>query len=112
MRVESTGSPFGSRSRTKCLLALRAMGESYPREIARILGLRLAGIQKALRSLETDGLVAARTVGRLRLYRVNPRAYARPELEAYLDRLLDSEPALRAEIASLRRRPRRTGKTR
>ncbi|HTM00923.1 MAG TPA: winged helix-turn-helix domain-containing protein [Candidatus Omnitrophota bacterium] len=110
MRVNATGSPFGSRARTGSLLALQAMGESYPRQLARILGLRLAGVQKAIRSLEADGLVSGRTVGRVRLYRVNPRAYARPELERYLERLLDSEPGLRAEIASLRRRPRRSGK--
>ena len=86
------------------------MGESYPRELARVLGLRLSGVQKALRSLEADGLVAGRAVGRLRLYRLNPRAYARPELERYLNRLLDAQPDLRAAVASLRRRPRRTGK--
>lgn len=110
MGVNPNASPFGSRTRTRCLLALYAMGESYPRELARVLGLSLSGIQKALRSLEQDGLVAGRAVGRLRMYRLNPRAYGRPELERYLERLLDAEPDLRASVSTLRRRPRRTGK--
>lgn len=111
MEVNPNASPFGSRTRTQCLLALYALSESYPREMARVLGLSLSGVQKALRSLEQDGLVAGRAVGRLRLYRLNPRAYGRTELERYLERLLDAEPDLRRSVAALRRRPRRTGKT-
>lgn len=91
-------------------MALHAMGESYPRQLARLLDLRLAGIQKALQSLEADGLVSGRAMGRVRLYRLNPRVYARAELERYLDRLLDADPDLRAEVGALRRRPRRSGK--
>ena len=110
MAVIGSSSPFGGRARTRSLVALQALGESYARELARVLGMSLSGIQKALRSLEQDGLVAARSVGRLRLYRLSPRAYAKPELERYLERLLDSDGALRARTAALRRRPRRTGK--
>lgn len=110
MRVNSNSSPFGSGARTAVLLGLRLLTESYPRELARLLDRNLSAVQRALASLERDGLVAARTVGRTRLYRVNPRAYARRELESYLSRLLDPEMELRARAASLRRRPRRTGK--
>ena len=110
MLVENTSRPFGSRTRTQVLLALRLMRESYARELARLLGLSLSGVQKALGSLERDGLVAGRSVGRTRLFRVDPRAFARRELERYLDRLLEAESVLRARGATLRRRPRRTGK--
>jgi len=110
MRVNPIPSPFGSRARTRTLVALQALNESYARELARLLDLNLSGIQRALRSLEDDGLVAARTVGRLRLYRLNPRAYARAELERYLERLVDADADLRAALARLRRRPRRSGK--
>src|SRR5262245_4059266 len=112
MVVGGPSQPFGSRSRTGVLLALRAMGESYARELSRLLGLRLYGIQRAIQSLERDGLVAGRSVGSVRLYRINPRAYARLELERYLECLLDSERDLRSSVAALRRRPRRTGKPR
>lgn len=105
-----TGSPFGSASRTRVLLALRLLGESYARELSRLLGLSLSGVQRAIQSLERDGLVAGRSAGRTRLFRLDPRAFARRELERYLDRLLEPEATLRARVASLRRRPRRTGK--
>lgn len=110
MRVTGRSSPFGSQARTRVLLALQALGESYPRELARVLGLGLASVQGALQSFERDGLAVARTAGRTRLYRLSPRAPGRPELERYLERLLDSEPELRGRAAEVRRRPRRTGK--
>ncbi len=92
------------------LLVLRLLEESYAREIAPLVELSLSGVQKGLQSLERDGLVAGRTAGRTRLYRLNPRAYARRELERYLERLLEPEADLRARAAKLRRRPRRAGK--
>jgi DNA-binding transcriptional ArsR family regulator len=110
MKVIGSSQPFGSRARTRVLLALQLSGESYARELARLLGLSLSGVQKALRSLERDGLIAGRAAGRTRLYRLDPRAFARRELERYLERLLESETELRAGVARLRRRPRQTGK--
>jgi len=111
MRVTTTSSPFGSPARTRALLALQLLTESYARELSRLLALNLSGVQKALQSLERDSLVAARAAGRTRLYRLNPRAPARREMERYLDKLLESEPELRVRAALLRRRPRRTGKS-
>ena len=110
MKVRLFSSPFGSNARTRVLLALRLLSETYARELARFLDLNLSGVQKALQSLERDGLVAGRAVGWMWLYRLNPRAFARRELERYLERLLESEADLRARAAGLRRRPRRTGK--
>ncbi len=103
-------SPFGGQNRTRALLALRLLGSSYPRELSRVLGSPLAPIQRALRGLETDGLVSARSVGRTRLYSLNPSYLARRELAAYLARLADADLELQRAVASLRRRPRRTGK--
>lgn len=110
MKVTGVSSPFGSYARTRVLLALQLLGESYARELARLLDLGLSGVQKALQSLERDGLIAGRTAGRTQLYRLNPRAFARPELERYLERLLESETGLRTRAMRLRRRPRRAGK--
>lgn len=110
MKVIASSSPFGSRARTSSLLVLRLLTESYAREIAPISELSLSSVQKGLQSLERDGLVAARLVGRTRLYRVAPRAYARRELESYLDRLLAIEEGLRSRAQRMRRRPRVTGK--
>ena len=92
------------------LLALRLLGESYARELARILETSLWGVQQAIRSLELDGLIAGRSMGRTRVFRINPAHFATDDLQRYLLRLTEPEDELRKRIAALRRRPRRTGK--
>lgn len=106
----SRSSPFGGSTRTLVLLALSLMGESFSRELARVLGSSLNGVQQALRSLEADAIVVGRAAGRTRLFRLNPSYFARQELERYLSRLAEPEGELGRRIASLRKRPRRTGK--
>ena len=105
-----TSSPFGGQARTRVLMALRLLEESYPRELSRLLGASLSGVQMALRGLERDGLVAGRLAGRTRLFRLSPRYFAREELQRYLLRLTEPEASLRSRVAQLRRRPRRAGK--
>jgi sugar-specific transcriptional regulator TrmB len=92
------------------LLALSLLEESFPRELARLLDVPLNGVQQALRGLEIDGLVAARSAGRTRLYRLNPRYFAHDELKVYLKRLAKAETELVDRAANLRKRPRRSGK--
>ena len=106
----SRSSPFGGRVRSQVLLALSLLEETFPRELARLLDVPLNGVQQALRGLEGDGLVAARTAGRTRLYRLNPRYFALQELGSYLKRLVEAEDELRERSEKLRRRPRRVGK--
>ena len=67
MKVTDASSPFGSRARTRTLVALQLLTETYARELARLLGLNLSSVQKALRSLERDGLIAGRTADSSRL---------------------------------------------
>lgn len=110
MLVNSQPSPFGSATRSRVLLALRLMGSSYPRELARVLSVALNSVLGALRSLEADGLVTARTVGRTRVFELNPRFFAATELRALLDKLASADRGLQDAIAALRRRPRRTAK--
>lgn len=110
MAVMLRSAPFGSETRTRALLLLWLLGSSYARELARLLNRPLSVVQKALAALERDGLVAAQTLGRTRLYRINPRYFARTELEAFLSRLTDADPDLSATAATVRRRPRMTGK--
>jgi hypothetical protein len=106
----TVSSPFGGQARTRLLLALRLLEESYPRELARVLERPLQGIQSAIQGLERDGLVSARLAGRTRLVRLNPRYFAREELQRYLLKLAEPDRELQARVAALRRRPRRTGK--
>lgn len=103
-------SPFGSPTRTKVLVALQLLEQSYPRELARLLGTSLSVVQKAVRSLETDQLIAGRSVGRTRVFRLNPDYFARSELRKLLSRLVEPEELLKKRAGELRRRPRRTAK--
>lgn len=97
-------SPFGSAARSRALLALALMEETYPRELARVLEMPLFSIQKALASLERDGLLASRLLGRTRLYGLNPRYLALRELREYLERLATREFELRRRINARRGR--------
>jgi DNA-binding transcriptional ArsR family regulator len=110
MRVKTVSSPFGGQGRTRVLLALRLLGDSYPRELARVLGSPLSNVQKALASLELDGLVAGRSVGRTRLYQLDPRYFAADTLFAYLSRLSEPDQDLKERAGAVRRRPRRSAK--
>ena len=110
MSVVAQPSPFGSLTRTRVLLALRLMGSSYPRELGRLMGTALSAVQGAVRSLESDGLIAGRSAGRTRLFELNPRFFAASELRALLDKLAGADRGLQDSIAALRRRPRRTSK--
>ena len=75
-----------------------------------MLSVALNGVQGALRSLEADGLITSRLVGRTRIFELNPRFFAATELRALLDKLASADRELRDTIAGLRRRPRRAGK--
>jgi DNA-binding transcriptional ArsR family regulator len=103
------GAPFG-KARTRVLAALSLLGESYPTELGRLLKKPLFSVQEALRGLERDGLVAGRSVGRTRVFQLDPRYFAARELGAYVARLAQADKDLLAAVSALRRRPRRTGK--
>jgi hypothetical protein len=103
-------SPFGSQTRTRLLIALELLGQSYAREFGRLLGAPLSVVQKGLVSLERDGLIVGRLIGRTRLFEINPRFFAVKELRALLARLAAGDTDLRRRTTELRRRPRRTGK--
>ena len=110
MKVTTASSPFGSRTRTRVLVALELLGQSHPRELARILGASLSVVQKALRSLELDGLVAGRSVGRTRVYAIHPAYFAAKEIRSLARKLGRADDELRRRIDELRTRPRRSGK--
>jgi DNA-binding transcriptional ArsR family regulator len=108
--VIGRSSPFGGRTRTEALVALGLLDESYAREIARLLERPLSGVQKALKGLESDGMIAGRAQGRTRVLRLSPRYFAYDELRKYLARLAEAENDLRERIGRIRRRPRKAGK--
>ena len=108
--LKTSSSPFGGQTRTRVLVALRLLGTSYPRELARLLDASSFGVRQAVHSLDRDGLVSGRTAGRTHVYQLSPVYFARDELRLYLARLADADAELQRRVERLRRRPRRTAK--
>jgi hypothetical protein len=84
---------------------------SYARELSRFLRTPLSVVQKAIRSLERDDLIAGRTVGKRILLRLDPDYFAAAEIRALLEKFAESDVDLRS-TARLRRRLRGQGKRR
>jgi hypothetical protein len=101
---------FGSSTRTAVLVALRLLEETFPSELADLLGVRLFTVQSILVSLEREAVVVSRLLGRTRSLALNPRYFAYAELSALLWKLGERDVDLQAKLAGRRRRPRRAGK--
>jgi hypothetical protein len=110
MTLSRNASPFGSRRRTEVLVLVALLGESYPSEIARLLGAPLFSVQKIVDSLDREGILATRLMGGTRRVSLDPRWFAARELEALLLRLAEAEPRLQKAAAGRRSRPRRARK--
>ncbi len=107
----AVSSPFGSRTRTRLLLALELLGQSHARELARLLTHSLSAVQKgSLRASNATALIAGRLVGRTRLLEINPRYFAAEKLRGLIARLVVPDRDLKMRVAALKRRPRRAGK--
>lgn len=101
---------FGNPTRTRILITLALVEESYPRELARLLKSSLSGVQLAIRGLELEGVLATRRLGTERRVTLNPRFYAYAALKEMLFKLSEGQPALIEAIRAARSRPRREGK--
>ncbi len=110
MLIDGGNKLLGSRRRTEVLVLIALLEESYPTELARLLGARLYSVQKVVDALEREGVLATRRMGNQRWVSINPRFFAGKELRALLLRLAETEPVLTEAAASVRRRPRRKGK--
>ena len=64
---------FESESKNRSSSMSSTHGESYPREIARSLGLYVNTVQYQLLKLESDGVLYSKLKGRVRLFGFNPR---------------------------------------
>jgi DNA-binding transcriptional ArsR family regulator len=96
---------FGSPARDQILGALERIGQSYPRELARLLHLPLVTVQRNVDELERQGMLASHLIGRVRVVELDPTWFAADELRTLLDRLSSADPRLLA-LDSIRRRPR------
>ena len=95
----------------RILLYLHTHGESYPREIARALGVYVNAAKYQLLKLERGGVLYSKLKGKVRLFGLNPRYPFRQELAVLLDKaLLFVRAEDRLNLYRPRLRPRRTGK--
>jgi DNA-binding transcriptional ArsR family regulator len=101
---------FGGRTRTAILIAVRLLEETYATELADMLGLRKFSVQRVLDSLESEGAIVSRTMGRTRLVQLNTRYFAAKPLAELLWSMGKKDTGLQKQLATRRRRPRRAGK--
>jgi len=102
---------LGSKSSEKVLIFIEALGEGYPREIARFFGIGLTPVQKQMDKLELGGILVSFVKGKTRMYSFNPRYVFLAELKGILNKALNFYPPEEKEKLLLnRRRPRRRGK--
>jgi predicted transcriptional regulator len=100
-----------STVKEKVLLYLHTHGESYPREIARALGLYVNAVQYQLLKMEKGGVLYSKLRGKVRLFGMNPRYAFQEELSSLLDKALSFlTDAESVRLYKPRLRPRRTGK--
>jgi hypothetical protein len=100
---------FGSEQRTRLLLLIAVLGETYPAELSRYSGSTIPAIQLSLDRLEREGLISTRQLV-VRNVTLNPAYPAAKELKALLLRVAEGYPAYRDIVESTRRRPRRRKK--
>lgn len=101
---------FGTRAQTKVTMLICLLGETYPRELARLSGSTTGSISRFLDRSETEGIIVSRYQGTERKISLNPRFVAKKELITLVERLILAEPELMESVRSLRKRPRRRGK--
>jgi hypothetical protein len=110
MNPETRNTLFGTRRRSEVLILVALLGETYPTELARLLGAPLYSVQTIVDALDRDGILATRLLGNTRRVDLDPRYFAFKELRRLLLRMGDAEPELQAAAARRRSRPRRAGR--
>lgn len=102
---------FGSAIREEILKVVVALDQgAYARQIAGLLVRDLITVQRNLRTLEHDGILASRFLDRVRLFELNRRYRYFAQLRALLQTMLHDDVRVRGLIEAIRQRPRRTGK--
>lgn len=100
---------FGTEQRTRLLLMIAILEETYTAELSRYGGSSISSVQLTLDILEREGMIAT-TGPVVRRVTLNPGYPAAKELKALLLRIAEGYPQYEAIRESIRRRPRRRGK--
>jgi DNA-binding transcriptional ArsR family regulator len=100
---------FGSEQRTRLLLLIAVLDETYPAELSRYGGSSISSVQRTLDLLEDEGLIATRQLV-VRAVTLNPAYPAAAALKALLLRIAEGYPQYQEIRESIRKRPRRRRK--
>lgn len=102
---------LGTENSERVLIFLLTRDNGYAREIAQFFDTNLYAIQRQLDKLEAGSVLISRTVGRTRLYQLNPRYAFLKELKQLLEKAFSFYPEeMREDLLMNRRRPRRRDK--
>lgn len=102
---------FGSPLKEKILLYLLECGDAYSLELSKNFAASLSAVQNHLKNLEDAGILTSRSVGKTRLFSMNPRYFLRNELAAILKKNFETLPEEEVRMHYRpRRRPRRSDK--
>jgi hypothetical protein len=102
---------LGSLSRERVLTFIAAREQGYAREITEFWKCPDRPIKRELNSLESDGVLIAKSYGRTICYSMNPRFYLRKELIDLLFKVIDAyPPEWKEKLLYNRRRSRAKGK--
>lgn len=101
---------FGAPARSRTLLAIALLEETYLRELARIARVPFMSVVRIVDDLQEQGVVSTLMRGTQRTVTLNPSFLAYREVRDLLLRLAPTEPLMNKTIEDLRRRPRRRTK--
>ena len=102
---------FNSALREKILYYLLECGEGYSSELAKNFKASLFAVQNQLQRMEEAGVLVSRSIGKTRMYTLDPRYFLLQELKALLKKSFAELPESIIRIHYRpRKRPRRAGK--
>ncbi len=100
-----------TKNRERVLQYILANEQGYAKEIAEFYGSSVDPIKKQLVHLEKASILVTQTVGRTRLFMLNPRYAFKNELVSLLEKAREYySPEEQERLTKQRKRPRRTGK--
>lgn len=82
--MERLAKLFGSAQRTRLLVAVALLKETYAREVASVLDLYPLTAQRILDDYEREGVLVSHNRGRARIFALNTRMSGASELRGFL----------------------------